>query len=124
MITNQVPLLMFKQGGNSCPMFQIQSFKRWRSSHLTITEFNVLCPNRDLGRTLETGEEGKGGTSGMVLDLLWGWQGREATAKPRCIMERPEEEGRMRRWDGVARSQIAPGYFFFFLHSYNRLDHV
>lgn len=30
-----------------------------------------------------------------------------------------------RRWGGVARSQIALGLsFFFFLHSYNRLEHV
>lgn len=51
----------------------------------------------------------------MVLDLLWGLQGREATAKPRSILELPEEEGRTWRWVGVAGSQIAPGHIFFIL---------
>lgn len=75
---------------------------------------------RDLSRTLGVGDEGKGGTSIMVLDLLWGWHEKEAIAKPRHIMELPEEEGRMQRWGGmakvgwggVARSQIALCHFF------------
>lgn len=76
-----------------------------------------------IGGTLGTGEGGEGGTSRMVLDLLRGQWESETTTKPRHILELPEEEGRTRRWGGVARSQIAPGYFFF-KHRYNRLDLV
>lgn len=63
----------------------------------------MVCPERHLGRTLGVKEEGKGGTSRTVLDLLWGWQEKEATAKPRHITELPEEEGRARRWGGMAK---------------------
>lgn len=63
----------------------------------------MVYPERDLGRTLGVGKEGKSGTSRMVLDWLWGRQGKEATAKPRSIMELPEEEGRTQRWGGMAK---------------------
>lgn len=61
----------------------------------------MVCPERHLGRTLGVGEEGKGGTSRTVLDLLWGWQEKEATAKPRHITELPEAgKGTEVGWDG------------------------
>lgn len=62
--------------------FRFSPPERQRSSHLTITEFHEIDPNRDLGRTLSIGEKDKESTSRLVLDLLWGQQGGRLLQSP------------------------------------------